>query len=85
MPVFRDFEGPMGEINQLELNQLREQLRKGLADDAPDAEKKKREQDISEATKVIQLSDIERELIIRFLLKDYRVVFGGEPISGPQK
>ena len=35
------------------------------------------------AHKTIALSDLERELIIRFVLKDDRVVFGGEPISGP--
>ena len=60
-------------------------LRRGLSEDASDADKKKKEQEIDDATKVIQLSDIDRELIIRFLLKDHRVVFGGEPISGPPK
>ncbi len=34
---------------------------------------------------VVQLSDIDRELIIRWLTKDFRVVFGGETISGPPK
>ncbi len=33
-------------------------------------------------TKVLHLSDIDRELIIRWLVKDYRVVFG-EPIGSP--
>jgi quinol-cytochrome oxidoreductase complex cytochrome b subunit/mono/diheme cytochrome c family protein len=32
---------------------------------------------------VIALTDIERELILRFLFQDDRVVFGGRPISGP--
>jgi len=85
MPAFRDLEGTMGEINRLDIKQIRDRFRKELADDASEADKKKKEQEIAEATKVIQLSDIERELIIRFLLKDYRVVFGGEPISGPPK
>jgi len=85
MPAFRELDGSTAEINKLDLKQIREQLQKGLADDAPDAEKKQREQAIHEATKVIQLSDFERELIILYLLKDYRVVFGGEPISGPKK
>jgi ubiquinol-cytochrome c reductase cytochrome b subunit len=85
MPAFRDLEGPMAEINQLEMKQFRDQFRKNAGEDLPDAEKKKLEENIAEATKVIQLSDIERELIIRFLLKDDRVVFGGEPISGPAK
>ncbi|HLN26815.1 MAG TPA: cytochrome b N-terminal domain-containing protein [Gemmataceae bacterium] len=35
------------------------------------------------STKLTQLGDVDRELIIRWLLKDYRVVFGGEPISAP--
>jgi ubiquinol-cytochrome c reductase cytochrome b subunit len=34
---------------------------------------------------VINLSDVDRELIIRFLTRDYRVVFGGQTISGPPK
>ena len=33
--------------------------------------------------KRIQLSDVDRELIIRYILNDDRVVFGGAPISGP--
>jgi ubiquinol-cytochrome c reductase cytochrome b subunit len=37
------------------------------------------------AVKIVQLGDIERELIIRWLLKDYRVVFGGDPVSGPPR
>lgn len=32
--------------------------------------------------KVIHLSDVDRELIVRFLTRDYRVVFGGQPIAG---
>jgi mono/diheme cytochrome c family protein len=32
-----------------------------------------------------QLSDVDRELIIRWLIKDYRVVFGGKPIAAPSK
>jgi quinol-cytochrome oxidoreductase complex cytochrome b subunit/mono/diheme cytochrome c family protein len=35
--------------------------------------------------KIIDLNDIERELIIRFLSSDNRVIFGGQPISGPPK
>src|SRR5262249_40934248 len=34
---------------------------------------------------VLHLSDFDRELIVRFLTRDYRVVFGGKPISGPVK
>jgi ubiquinol-cytochrome c reductase cytochrome b subunit len=39
----------------------------------------------SPKTKLIHLSDIDRELIIRWLTGDDRVVFGGEAISGPPK
>jgi ubiquinol-cytochrome c reductase cytochrome b subunit len=38
-----------------------------------------------EAKKLMQLSELDRELIIRWLTKDYRVVFGGQPISGVPK
>src|SRR5262249_39831134 len=38
-----------------------------------------------EAKKLMHLSDLDRELIIRWLTKDYRVVFGGQPISGVPK
>jgi ubiquinol-cytochrome c reductase cytochrome b subunit len=85
MPAFRDFEGTLAQINRLDVRQAQDGFRKELAEDAPEAEKKKKEQEINDAIKVIQLSDIDRELIIRFLLKDYRVVFGGEPISAPPK
>ena len=49
------------------------------AEAAGDDEKKKKQ--VEESTRVVNLSDIDRELIIRWLLQDYRVVFGGEPIS----
>ncbi|MCI0684409.1 MAG: cytochrome bc complex cytochrome b subunit [Gemmataceae bacterium] len=35
--------------------------------------------------KVIPLSDIDRELIIRWMTRDDRVVFGGRPVAGPPK
>lgn len=35
--------------------------------------------------KIITLTDLERELIVRFFMRDERVVFGGQPISGPKK
>jgi hypothetical protein len=34
---------------------------------------------------VVRLSDTDRELIIRFMTGDNRVVFGGQTISGPPK
>ena len=79
MPIFRDLEGLTAEIAKNEISRSRELLLK----EAGDEEAKKKE--IEEATKLVHLSDIDRELIIRWLLKDYRVVFGGEPISAPPK
>src|SRR5205823_2399105 len=40
---------------------------------------------VARATDVIQLSDIDRELILRWMTGDDRVVFGGEPITGPPR
>ncbi len=34
---------------------------------------------------VMPLSDIDRELIIRWMTRDDRVVFGGRPVAGPPK
>jgi hypothetical protein len=65
------------------MQQTRALLLKDVPDNGPEADEKR--QAIDQATRMIALSDIDRELIIRWLLKDYRVVFGGEPISGPPK
>ena len=75
MPAFRDLEGVDGEVKRAEL----ERIKKTLEEAAGDDEKKKKQ--VEESTRVVNLSDIDRELIIRWLLQDYRVVFGGEPIS----
>ena len=76
MPAFRDLESSAtADTVRQEVRLGKELLLKDLGDD-PEAEKKARE-----ATRVVQLSAIDRELIIRWLLKDYRVVFGGEPIA----
>jgi len=34
---------------------------------------------------ILYLTNFERELIVRFLTGDHRVVFGGQPVSGPPK
>ena len=75
MPAFRDLEGVDGDVKRAEL----ERIKKTLEEAAGDDEKKKKQ--VEESTRVVNLSDIDRELIIRWLLQDYRVVFGGEPIS----
>ena len=40
---------------------------------------------LDKAMQLAQLNAINRELIVRWLLRDYRVVFGGEPIRGVQR
>jgi quinol-cytochrome oxidoreductase complex cytochrome b subunit/mono/diheme cytochrome c family protein len=70
--------------------QLREEAAKRLEDARSNAEvppvvKARIEGKIAEATQVMQLTDVERELIIRWLTRDYRVVFGGAPITGPKR
>jgi quinol-cytochrome oxidoreductase complex cytochrome b subunit/cytochrome c2 len=84
MPAFFDKgEGMAGRLLEEALNQFREAELADLPED-PKKAKAKQEQ-IDAATKAIPLSDVDRELIIRWLLKDDRVVFGGQPISGPPK
>ncbi len=83
MPLFRDLEGPAAEVTKQELSRLRERFAKEVPEDDPKAESKRKE--IDEATKVVHLSEIDRELIIRWLLKDFQLVFGGEPIAPPAK
>jgi ubiquinol-cytochrome c reductase cytochrome b subunit len=75
MPIFRDLEGPMVEVNKQEVRRSKDLFLKDLGED--------KQEEVDKATRMIHLSDVDRELIIRWLLKDYRVVFGGDPISGP--
>jgi mono/diheme cytochrome c family protein len=78
MPAFRDLEGPAGEVTRQEVQQAREMLLKAqlltkrINEEDPQAQELKTE--IDAATKVVHLSDLDRELIIRWLLRDYRVV-----------
>jgi ubiquinol-cytochrome c reductase cytochrome b subunit len=76
MPVFRDLDGPTAELSRLEANQAKELLLKSVPDDDPQAAKKR--QQIEEAVNMANLGPMDRELIIRWLVKDYRVVFKGE-------
>jgi hypothetical protein len=46
---------------------------------------KKEKMKIEKHLKLVHLGSIDRELIIRWLARDYRVVFGGKPTSGPPK
>jgi mono/diheme cytochrome c family protein len=80
MPAFRDLQGgPDGKVRQLELERVKELQLDEVKDDDSKAEAKKKA--IHNASRTIQLSDIDRELIIRWILKDYRVVRGGDPIA----
>lgn len=81
MPAFRDTEGPGGEVMKHGLNRIKKLLSDKIQGD--DDKAKLERQKIENAHKLVHLSDIERELIIRFILKDYRLVHGGEPIASP--
>jgi ubiquinol-cytochrome c reductase cytochrome b subunit len=77
MPAFRDLEGPTAAVTLAEIAQARNLLSQTA--------KKTEAAKVDEATRVLNLSDIDRELIIRWLLKDDRVIFGGAPISGASR
>jgi len=83
MPGFRDLEGPSAAATLDQINRIRNLLLKDLPDDEKAAERQKK--DLEESARVVHLSDIDRELIIRWLLHDDRVIFGGEAISGPPR
>ncbi len=76
MPLFRDLESPTAPVTREELGRLKDLLGRRIPE-----EDEKQKKELDEATKVVHLSDLDRELIIRWLLKDYRVVFGGEPVA----
>ncbi len=83
MPAFRDLEGPAAEVTKQDRDGVRDLLKAQIAEDDPKTEAKQKQ--IDNATRLMHLSDIDRELIIRWLLKDHRVVFGGAPIAAPPK
>ncbi|MCI0353049.1 MAG: hypothetical protein L0Z53_26820, partial [Acidobacteriales bacterium] len=54
--------------------------------DGPGSEVHKQEfMDTAGETPVLHLSDVDRELIIRWMMRDYRAVFGGQTISAPPR
>jgi ubiquinol-cytochrome c reductase cytochrome b subunit len=77
MPAFRDLTSPSAPVTE---DLFRHEKAALLKDAKEDKDKVKQ---IEESHKVFDLSDLERELIIRFVTGDGRVVFGGEAISGP--
>jgi mono/diheme cytochrome c family protein len=74
MPALRDLEGVAGGLAELDQRQRMQQLLQASPDN---------EEQVKTACKLQPLSDIDRELIIRWLLGDNRVLFGGEPIADP--
>jgi ubiquinol-cytochrome c reductase cytochrome b subunit len=68
MPAFRNLEGPAAEVTKLDMQQRRDTLVKDIKDDDPQAEKERKV--IDDATRVVSLSDADRELIIRWLVKE---------------
>lgn len=87
MPAFRDLEGVTGELTRLESAEQREHLFKDEAQvrkvEDDEGKAKKLRSQAETATRLSHLTEVERELIIRFVLGDHRVVFGGDQISGP--
>jgi ubiquinol-cytochrome c reductase cytochrome b subunit len=81
MPAFRDLERPAAAVTKAELLQRKEALLKTTADG--ETKDTKQDQEVEDACKAIHLSDIDRELILRWLMGDDRVVFGGDPITAP--
>jgi ubiquinol-cytochrome c reductase cytochrome b subunit len=75
MPAFLDTEGVTKGVIDADLLHVRRLWSKADKDEA----------EITEASKQMPLSDLNRELIIRWLLNDNRVVFGGQPIKGPKR
>ncbi len=82
MPIFRDLKpiNPVADVTRQEVERLKQTLLADIPEEQADRRKR-----VEESMKLVDLSDIDRELIIRWLMKDYRVVFGGEPITGPVK
>jgi ubiquinol-cytochrome c reductase cytochrome b subunit len=79
MPAFRDLEGPAGPVVREELSRLKDLLLAQVPGEGRGP--KRRRENIEKAHRLAQLTDVERELIIRWLLKDDRVVFGGEQVA----
>ncbi|HEV8062294.1 MAG TPA: cytochrome b N-terminal domain-containing protein [Gemmataceae bacterium] len=77
MPSFRDLEGADAATVRLENAQIRDLLAKIPTKGDADARRK----EIDSAHRLAQLSDVDREIIIRWLTGDQRVVFGGDPVA----
>jgi len=78
MPAFRNSEDINAALWQRDWQRTLEELERLVPEDASDRDK--RLAAMRQACRVVPLSELERELIIRFVLGDDRPVFGGEPI-----
>jgi ubiquinol-cytochrome c reductase cytochrome b subunit len=84
MPAFLDLEGVTADITRMHMDRMKMKFLELVpADDEKEADAKRKQ--IEEATHMAHLTEVERELIIRYLLKDGRVVFGGTPVTAPPK
>jgi quinol-cytochrome oxidoreductase complex cytochrome b subunit/mono/diheme cytochrome c family protein len=81
MPGFRDLDGPTAPITLQELEDSKQAALAAVTGMTTRDERRK--EAIKEGHTLQHLSDVDRELLIRWLLKDYRVIFGGDPISAP--
>jgi hypothetical protein len=77
MPEFRDLEGAASATTKADNAQLRELLAKVPAKGDADARRKA----IDNAHRLSHLTDIDREIIIRWLTGDNRAVFGGDQLA----
>lgn len=66
MPIFRDLDAPSAGNTRQELARLKDYLLIQLSSDDPDVKEKR--QQIEDSSKLADLGDIDRELIIRFIL-----------------
>ena len=74
MPAFRDLKSPTGPL----VEDMFQRQKEAALSEAKEADEKKA---IEASHKVINLSELDRELIIRFVTGDGHVVFGGESIA----
>ncbi|MCS7167855.1 MAG: cytochrome b N-terminal domain-containing protein [Gemmatales bacterium] len=79
MPAFRDTESTNAALWQRDLERLLQQLQERVPEDDPKREE--RWQVLRQACTWLPLSELDRELIIRFVLGDGRLVFGGPSVA----
>jgi ubiquinol-cytochrome c reductase cytochrome b subunit len=84
MFLFRDFQDRNTEkITRAEIQLVKDTLLAAIDADDPKADQKAKE--IEDAHRLYHLSDLDRELIIRWMTGDERVIFSGDMVSEPLK